>query len=98
MPEVRRPVGRRDMVAPLGWTSFVCPACNTQLDATRITQAIIMLAAAMAAVLVAWGLELLGGLPSIVGGGVALLLGSYLGLGRFARLSVHTTEHPSVVP
>jgi hypothetical protein len=59
----------------------------------------IQLAAGLVAVLLAWGLELsgLGGLPSIVGGGVALILGSYLGLGRFASLRVHATEHPSVV-
>jgi hypothetical protein len=92
-------VTRKDMIAPLGWTSFVCHACKTQLDATKLSQSIVILMATLASVGVDWGLRALGlgSIPSMVGMGVTLLAGAYFGMGAFAHLTVHPKEHPSVL-
>jgi hypothetical protein len=97
-PKCSGPVTRRDMIAPLAWTSFVCPACKAHLDATRLSQTLIILGAGLFSTGVAWGLEVLGvgGITSIVAMGVTLLAGIPLGMGAFAHLTVHPSEHPSV--
>jgi hypothetical protein len=98
-PKCSGPVTREDMIAPLGWTSFVCHGCKTQLDATKLSQSLIILAAGLAATGVAWCLSALGlgGLVSIIGMGVTLLSGVYVGMGAFAHLTVHASGHASIV-
>jgi len=98
-PKCSAPVTRRDMIAPLGWTSFVCPGCKTHLDATKLSQTLIILTAGLAATGVAWSLSVLGfgGMVSIAGMGLTLLSGIYVGMGAFAHLTVHPNEHASVV-
>jgi hypothetical protein len=92
-------VTRKDMIAPLAWTSFVCPACNAHLDATKLSQSLIILGAGLVSTGVAWGLGALGlgGLTSIVGMAVTLLVAIPVGMGAFAHFTVHPSEHPSVV-
>lgn len=92
-------ITRKDMIAPLAWTSFVFPGCKAHLDATKLSQTLIILGAGLVSTVVAWGLATLGagGIASIAGMGVTLLAGVSLGMGAFAHLRVHPSEHPSVV-
>lgn len=98
-PKCRGPVGRKDMIAPLAWASFICPGCKAHLDATKLSQALIILAVGVVSATIAWGLGAvgLGGMTSIAVGAVTLLAGIPSGMGTFAHLVVHPSEHPSVV-
>jgi hypothetical protein len=97
-PKCSGPVGRKDMVAPLAWTSFVCPGCKAHLDATRVSQTLIIVTVGVVSTIIAWlfGAVGLGGITSIAVGAVTLLAGIPLGMGAFAHLMVHRSEHPSV--
>jgi hypothetical protein len=98
-PKCSASVGRKDMVAPLAWTSFVCPGCNAYLDATKFSQALIIGTAGAVSTIIAWLLDGLGlgGMTSIAVGAVTLFAGIPLGMGAFVHLMVHPSEHPSVV-
>jgi hypothetical protein len=87
------------MIAPLAWTSFVCPSCKAHLDATKVSQTLIIVAVGVVSTTVAWlfGAVGLGGMMSIAVGAITLLAGIPLGMGAFAHLMVHRSEHPSVV-
>ncbi len=87
------------MLAPLAWSSFVCPACKVQLDVTKLSQSLIILSMGALCTLVAWLVSLagMGGITSVAAGAVTLLVGVPWGLGTFAQLSVHSSEHPSLV-
>ena len=97
-PKCSGPVTRKDMIAPLAWTSFLCPACKAHLDATRLSSSLIILAVALVSAGVAWGLGMLGlgGMTSIAVGAIAFLAGIPFGIGAFAHLVVHPSAHPSV--
>ena len=97
-PKCSGRVTRKDMIAPLAWTSFVCPACKAHLDATKLSSLLIILTAGLVSTGVAWAVSVLGlgGITSILLGAVTLLVGIPVGMGAFSHLIVHTAEHPSV--
>ena len=97
-PKCSGPVGRKDMIAPLAWTSFVCPGCKAHLDVTKVSQTLIIVAVGVVSTMMAWlfGAVGLGGMTSIAVGAITLLAGIPLGMGAFAHLMVHHNEHPSV--
>ena len=92
-------VGRKDVIAPLAWASYVCPGCKMKLDVTKLSQSLVILATGLVSATVAWLTEAvgLGGMTSIAVGAVTLLAGIPFGMGRFAHLVAHPSEHPSVV-
>jgi hypothetical protein len=98
-PKCSGPVGRRDMIAPLAWSSFVCPGCKADLDATKVSVGLIILSVGVLGTLIAWlvGVAGWGGMASIAAGCVTLLAGIPAGIGAFAHLTVHEGAHPSVV-
>ena len=98
-PKCGGPIGRKDMLAPLAWSSFACPGCKAHLDATKVSQSLIIVLAGVLSTLVAWLVDVagLGGMASIAVGCVTLLAGIPLGMGAFAHLTVHPSEHASVV-
>ena len=97
-PSCSARVTRKDMIAPLAWTSFVCPACKAHLDATKLSASLIILAAGLVSGGVAWVVSMLGlgGMTSIAIGAITLLAGIPVGMGVLAHLIVHPSEHPSV--
>jgi len=95
-PSCNGPVGRKDMIAPMAWTSYECPGCRTHLDVTRVSQALIIFAVGLVSATIAWVFAAvgLGGMISIGVGAMTLLAGIPLGMSAFAHPIVHPAEHP----
>ena len=96
-PKCHGSVGRKDMVAPLAWTSFVCPNCQSHLDATKPSQTLIILAVGGLGTCITWVFDTagLGSMISIAVGAVTLLAGIPWGMGVFAHLKLHSNPHAS---